>query len=581
MEKISKNKFEQSSILNNSEQLFVSKWCEQFNWDTIDTYRVRLMNSVSIINELHEVIEDYLTESISLENIKMVCIEAERILQKDTLLKKLYPVEQKFTVEQVHNFNKNTIRELKSNINVLKEILESKYKPDIINELTQQFGATQYNPESISLLTNSLGSQLLWEGYSYKHLYELKRVFINEENSHSFNEKFNIFTENITNDKKEFTVYIKLTSRKDLIQIHEVFDFSIRASLDVSNENEIVKKFNKQSGNIYCTIPNILSVDYISAIRIATEKLSLFHNLIRFELRKTKLKISPKILVHDENSDDYFINHAEARTIGFISSGSIGKLKNYSNNFSKAISINDKKLNTSSREKLSNSLRFFRMGLDADSTESKFIHTWIALEYLLKSGEHGSIIGLVQKYLPKVIAVKYFSKILINFSSDIKRFEIIELIEDKYTVEKTGNNISLESLFNLLKEKTIVDSILREIESPLLYERFRKLSNMFSNSKLMKEALHQHLNNLEWNLQRIYRLRNKIIHSAKTNTNILQLESNLTYYFSVIFEIVLYEAAHSKRKTTIEEILSSYVTKYEFIEHSIKNNNITYALIKN
>ncbi len=578
MEFISAKQFESNQILNKSERLFVSKWCEQFNWDTIDTYRVRLMNSVSILNELHTVIDDYLNESISIENIKMVCIETERILSNDSLLELLYPVEQKFTLRQVKNFDKNKISRLKADTNILKLILERNYKNDIISELTKNFKDSNSELGYVSFLTQSLGSYLLWEGYSYKYLYELKKIFLSGDSPDSFLKKFVLFAEKITNPKNKFTVYIKLTSRKDLINMGNIFDFSIQGSLNLGYDNENVKKFDKQSGNIYCCIPEIMAFDYISAIRIAKEKLAMFHNLIRWELRKTKLKISPKIMVIDEETNQFYLNHAEPRTIGFISSGSIGKLKYYTQNFDNAISINNKKLNSGSREKLSNSLRFFRMGLDADSTESKFIHTWIAIEYLLKTGEHGSIIGLIQQYLPKVIAIKYFSKILKNFSSDLKRINLIESIEKKFTISKECGKISLKSIFELLKNKSLVDFI---DDNPLFVERVKNLSDMFNSNNLMKEDLHRHLNDLEWNLQRIYRLRNKIIHSAKTSTNILQLESNLAYYFSIIFEIVLYEAAHSDKKTTIEEILSNYVTKYEFLEHYLSNEEIEISNIIN
>ena len=81
MEHISQYSLKQANINESSEQLFVQLWCEQFNPDTIDSYRVRVMNAPAIINELDGVINDYIQElTLRLTNINFVAKEAERIL---------------------------------------------------------------------------------------------------------------------------------------------------------------------------------------------------------------------------------------------------------------------------------------------------------------------------------------------------------------------------------------------------------------------------------------------------------------------------------------------------------------------
>lgn len=585
MEYISKEDFDVSGLLNKSQQLFVSKWCEQFNWDTIDTYRVRVMNSLTILWELSQVVDDCLNDSISIENLKMVCLEAERILTNDVILNKHYPTESKYAVTVVQKFIKKTdtreLLTLKSDTELLRNQLEKDYLDKILEELQSEISENN-DPNNISFLVNALGTTLLWEGFSYRFLYQLRDIFLTPNSKITFEKKIIQFIKDLRPSQKNFSVYIKFTSRKDIAKINESLGIKLQNEAFLqNNSSDLYKEFQSQPGNICCHLEHIEALDFMAATRIAIEKLTWLRNLVRYEFRKTEFKISPKIFVMDESDKTEFMDYIEQRPLGFISTGSFGKFRYYLESWGKALNLADKRLDGPSREKLINSFQFFRMGLDSESLESKFIHTWIALEYLMKRGEHGSIISLLQQFLPKVIATKYFGKILINLSADLKRLKVpIDVLEkNNLTVEK--GKIKLESLFNVLSDITTSQKLCDDIANPLLIERISKLSTIFSDSKNMRERFINHRNDLEWNLQRIYRLRNKIIHSAKTSMNIYQLESNLTYYFTVLFEIVLFEASHSHVKTSIEDIFLKYTAQYNYMEYCIVTNNYNFGVLVN
>lgn len=59
------------------------------------------------------------------------------------------------------------------------------------------------------------------------------------------------------------------------------------------------------------------------------------------------------------------------------------------------------------------------------------------------------------------------------------------------------------------------------------------------NKRSIKDRLDSHTNNLKWNIYRLYRIRNEIVHNAATKTNITANVSHLKYYLTFILNAAL------------------------------------------
>ncbi|WP_206781153.1 hypothetical protein, partial [Bacillus thuringiensis] len=64
----------------------------------------------------------------------------------------------------------------------------------------------------------------------------------------------------------------------------------------------------------------------------------------------------------------------------------------------------------------------------------------------------------------------------------------------------------------------------------LLKQRLVELSSDLSNSKTYKETISNHFNNLTWHIQRLYRVRNNLVHAAKAEKDINLLIEHLHFY---------------------------------------------------
>lgn len=556
MEKLKSYILSKNGITNDIEKYFISIWAELFNYDTIDTYRVRNKNAKSILLEFIDIIDTKFNEISSNENIKFITEEACRIVEKDIVLNKCYYKELEFLKKDLKknvNFDFPSLKERLAKIKYFLNLFAKDYCENLVKELSEEIKTG--DQEKIYKITSILATELLNKGYSYMYLYELKNKFILNEEADFLKSLNKILRDDLN---KKYTLYIKFTFKseiKDLV----TNDIILNSVFKKKNNDENEASFIAQSGNFIAEINNIESLDHYNAVKKGINKFGFLLDLIKFEFRKDLVYISPKILVYDDTKTYYVDN--KTKPIGFIQKGNIKNLEKIIDSISQT--MNNSLVDEISKIKISNSVRYFRMSLDQPFTESRFLHLWISLEFLMSTNNNTSVILEINKYIPKILGLGYPRKLLIDLISNFKRIENINLFP---TENKKNKFLKLyESIINE-SDKTQLQN---KIKSPLLKKRFEIVCEYFCNPKKLHNKINFHLDNVKWNLQRIYRLRNKIAHSANIDINLEQIESNLYFYYISTINCILYNI----RKTNtnqIEDVLLMKEANFDFLFNKLK-----------
>lgn len=97
----------------------------------------------------------------------------------------------------------------------------------------------------------------------------------------------------------------------------------------------------------------------------------------------------------------------------------------------------------------------------------------------------------------------------------------------------------------------------------LLQYRTEKVHDILSDCKVLKEKVKNHHDRVEWQIQRLYRIRNEIVHSALQNETSLvtYIEHLYDYLSTYITEIVT--CMSEGREGTIEEALAVIKDNYD------------------
>lgn len=114
-------------------------------------------------------------------------------------------------------------------------------------------------------------------------------------------------------------------------------------------------------------------------------------------------------------------------------------------------------------------------------------------------------------------------------------------------------------------------------ENPLLLFRVDNLKRgLFHSPKYFKDRLERHEQNIDWQLRRIYRIRNKIMHQGLVNIDTSQLYRHLhTYYINTIHEVI--HILEKNPEWSLGHVFSDMMLDYEFFIGSLgcKEENIS------
>lgn len=224
-----------------------------------------------------------------------------------------------------------------------------------------------------------------------------------------------------------------------------------------------------------------------------------------------------------------------------------------------------------SRERLKSAFRFYRMGRDAQEFENKFLNWWTGLEYLLRVDERGSIIGEIERRFLPLMVLNYTKKHLETYRNSLSYCKI-QIPEN--TLEQFGisnlREIGLAELFSLIHDPNAYDGIKKQIEHfPAVYFHLQRFKDQTKSPKAILEFLNRHEQHLKWHINRIYRIRCDIVHSAEYSLNLTLLCANLEYYLKSILSTVLEQLNRNSAIISLSEVFARIEHACSILKHEL------------
>lgn len=183
------------------------------------------------------------------------------------------------------------------------------------------------------------------------------------------------------------------------------------------------------------------------------------------------------------------------------------------------------------------------MALGSGSKENQILNLWISLESLVPAETKPSDLSNIEHICASIIPflnINYAEKILNNLTKDLLRWDyrlvrtLVKNVEGDKLVDKIARILILE------ENKEIRTALLESTRGfVLLHDRIHYLEAAFADPATVVATLSNHQQRLEWQLRRIYRARNIIVHSGNTPPYVKTLiEHAHDYLDSVLFVLV-------------------------------------------
>lgn len=546
---------------------FYQIWQELVNEKTLDIYQYRILTSLSALEELAEVLKKTITGVFTNDaNVDSCREETLYILNHDMLIQKYHKVignRLKANLGTKPKTEAEKARLLAQVKYAFNEIAPT-YDKFAIEELKNAIIAEEI--DKIDFYANVVVSQAVHKGWSLQALNEILRYFKEEK---EFDAQWKSFKETILDKEKkshDVLIYIPFGNQrnKNNADVPEILE---SLGMDVCTYEQLIKEYStiQDIGSLlsadkkYFKV-NVLAFDIYSAAHIAIRKIADLLNMASFYNLVSAWDLSSVSMITINKVSSYhkaFNAERLYKTYDYLDSSS--KVFEYTKN----IFIDDNK--GPLREKLTGAFGYANISRASLFQEEKYMNLWVALESLARTRMYSDIISNVKQTVPAAMSLRYVYRIVRNYVEDCIRCKVAFDFPD-YSID-----MKQETKQELVKETIAVfrnqeqyEMLLQKVKvNALLQYRTEKVHDILSDCKVLKEKVKNHHDRVEWKIQRLYRIRNEIVHSALQNETslITYIEHLYDYLSTYITEIVT--CMSEGREGTIEEALAVIKDNYD------------------
>lgn len=546
---------------------FYQIWQELVNEKTMDIYQYRILTSLSALEELAEVLRKTLAGIFTNDaNIESCREETLYILNADMILEKYYRAivnRLKYCLGQKPKNDAEKTRLYALVKYTVTEIMP-KYELYAVEELKASI--LEGNLNEISMYANIVASQAAHNGWSSQALNDLLRFF--RENK-TFDEQWSLFEETLLDTEQkghEVLIHIPFRNQRngdDLDTLGILRNLGLETytygqlNTEFGEINDIGSLLNAEKR--YFRV-QVLAFDVYAAAHKAIRKISDLLNLGSFYNLVSAWNLSAVSFVVINKANKYhkaFNAEQLYKTYDYLDSS--GKVFEYTKN----IFIDDNK--RALREKLTGTFGYANISRASLFQEEKYMNLWVALESLARTRMYPDIISNVKQTVPAAMSLRYIYRIVRNYVEDCIRCKVeFDFPNHHIDMKQESKQTIVKETIEVFRTQELYSILLRKCEvNSLLKYRTETVYKILNDMAMLKDKVKNHHDRVEWQIQRLYRIRNEIVHSALQNETslIMYIEHLYDYLSTYISEIVT--CMSERQEGTLEETLAIIKDNYD------------------
>lgn len=563
---------------------FLQRSLEIFEPRTLDTYQYSITNVIVGMKEYLDVIDKTLDGSfLTNDNIEVCRSELLRTFNEDDIIcKHAKGLCDRIKINLGNVLKKDEKAKLlraKCEISYALKLIEPSYQKWLMDELLNNIIVMDF--KKIQTHTKVLASFCICNGWTPTGVSNLiNRIFLFSTDS-DLNSNWIKFSEELNKDQ-DFIIYInlKLNAKGKSTNDLEVIDLIKKLDISILEYDNIVSKHNtigirnlpikkEKKYMLFTTKAKDVKAAALEAVKSLNSKVTIlaFYN-----------KISSWSL----NDLDGFVITSESSYIWQFKIDNLYKtylfLDSSSKVFQNALDVYSK--NNENLRLTNNALRgvfnYTNISLVSVFPEEKFMNLWIALESFMRTGQYNNIISHIKEILPPVLCKRYIYRLVRNFAEDCIRCNLeLNLTTGKIDLNDDSKQNMVKSLIKSIREEASYTEInqLCSVNS-LLMHRLEELREMLKNNITVIEKIKKYHETVSWHIQRLYRVRNEIAHSALKENNYLvaYIEHLYDYLAILITEIVF--ICSEKIIESIDEIFPYLKDNYEAFQSLLQGKRV-------
>ncbi len=562
---------------NPGEILFIQKIKELLSNNSGISYSYKIHNFYSILLELRSVIEDYnygRTNGFILEDVRK---EAMEIAKNDLVMSKKQKNLYEMITEEIRrglSLDKNNNYAIANSdmdkVNAMDSAicnLENIYtRLDYLNDTLDLLKEAIKNNrgDDIILLTESVVSSNIILKRSISNSY-LSVAHFFEKSGKPFEDCWNQWVSNMLRINAEYKCFFLLKDDYQGKVLNVVSGASVRDRYPDADKIELIEmqsfyyeaRIAVPANDQYAQIEKAFTVykEEMGIVEFATAKVNTLQDVvIIYDIHFNRfIKLDRKEILVNSEYKPY---------------------NQYHKNIDRVVrSLTQSLTSDLDRNKLVNAI-INTCDFEKEGKEYSFILLWSSLESLFRSNQYPTAITAIKDIVPNILAHRYIYYRLFDFLKDCYNIGVHYSYQEVEMVVENPSAREIGLLFTLLRdgaEKEIFLQVCRNTYE-LLYYRGIELGQILMNALTMKQKVERHRQVLSYQLQRMYRIRNKFVHHSMIDDNIDVLCKHMRVYMWEAIREIGYIA--DKRKIcSLEELYSYFRMNHTMMQKMIVNRN--------
>ena len=562
---------------------------------SIPSNRISTLNSHYLCIDALSAIDDIVDSGVPEGTIKPIIEELYDSLEKDEafILSEQNPLslfvkQENNSYRKVYNTKEISFKDAQKIANAIYQKYFSnnsyfKLLKKLIKEIVESNDTSKQ--DSLFKLTKSFLTELINGGYHQQYIFDqLIYSFFNKKTDVKTPARISRFLDSFTFSEKEFdVVFIADKSFENVTNKYN--KYTVKNQLRCRTELEIEETYlKKEEDQRYFVVENFKDYDAHSAAYGVLKNFQFQASFYRLNDHNVQFDIAnQKFFIYDENN--YF-------TIYKHNKSAVKKTKSIpfeliEKNFLKGNKAASSAFRSdfSDGRALLNAVNFHSLSIDTISEENQLLDLWATFETLLDiSNKHTSDrIQQIVSILVPVLKQKYLYSLFEQLSADIKNYSkdvhksILSTVNGQDDVVSMAKFVLLDS-FEC--ERTQVLS--QMMDFPLLKERIMYYNRVLSTKMGVYDFVEKHSRKINWQIMRIYRNRNLIIHNGRAMSYLSLLIENLHSYVDDFIDYMINSFVRGAGKELIYQELFAkeceWLTKMNVKNKTIDEGTIEYML---
>ena len=566
--------------VNKKALFFYHLWQELVNEKTLDIYQYKIHTSLSILKEFIEVLREYKLGFIGGGNIDDCREESLYIISRDPIMEKYYKsvyYRLKDVLGKKHKEDNDKIQLMYRLTYIVKDMEES-YLANNLKELKLCIEAD--NLSETEIITNNVVSYIISKGWSPKSLTGVLRHFVEEETDWEY--QWKNFEKDVLNEhKSRHDVLINIPFReKSESEIRDVLTIIEKLNLKVKTYDELVSQYNAKITDINERLKHekryiqveVEAFDVYTAAHLAIKKIAEMLNLASFYNLLSAWDLTSASIVSINMDNTY---HKEFLAKDLYGTYDYLDSSNKIFGFTNQIFLDPDRKDI--REKLQGAFSYTNISRASLFQEEKFMNLWVALESLARTEMHANIIFNIKETVPAALSLRYLYRVVRNYVEDCIRCSVsYDFTTCKVDLKQDTKQKLVREVIEIFNDEGLYSQLLEKCNvNVLLKYRTECVHKMITDISYAKEKVENYNKRIRWQIQRLYRIRNEIAHTAlQDSASLIVYIEDLYEYLSIyISEIVTYICEKDQRN--IEEALCSINDSYEiFIYFAEKEESL-------